>query len=295
MSSALQPSNLDTVYFANSSFVVPANIKSVTLIAQGGGGGGGSGARQPISANISGGGGGAGGNYTERTFTVAELGGAGAVINVFVGQQAAGGSAILVDNTNGNPGTAGNNTSFQRNADLQTILMAAGGPNGLAGQAVATAGGGVANVIGQWLGGNGGNGLASVPGVAGVSANIAAGGGGGGGPAPSATIARDGGAGSLGGRTIYAFGVAVPAAGTAQSGNGNPGTALPANLIAAGGGGSGGGGSSTIVGGPHGVGGTGGNGALYGGGGGGGGATENGFNSGAGGFGAAGYARVIFS
>ncbi len=41
MSLSLQVSPTDTVYFADSSFVIPSNINTITLIAQGGGGGGG--------------------------------------------------------------------------------------------------------------------------------------------------------------------------------------------------------------------------------------------------------------
>lgn len=93
----------------------------------GGGGGGGSGRKHGAGA-AGGASGGASAIMLEAFFVAVEI---PDIVQVIVGAGGEGGAAISVDNTNGNPGSAGGYSSFHN-------IKARGGPGGLAGIATDT-------------------------------------------------------------------------------------------------------------------------------------------------------------
>ena len=279
------------VYSSSVIWAKPANLKSAYVELCGGGGQAGSGRRGAASSVRCGGGGGAGGAVTRGVFTNTDL---PATLNITVGAGgSSGGASITVDNTNGNPGANGGDTTFD------SLLSAPGGGGGGGGTAISGSAGSVTFTNAtpdNFVQKNGGG--ASAAGAAGVagapSFDISAPGGGGGGGITAANVLSNGAVG--GGRSGVTYRSGFTATGGTpglngagvggQGGNGSPATATYFGL----GVGSGGGGGGARSGAPSG---NGGNGTGFGSGGGGGAASENGFNSGRGGNGGNGYCIVI--
>lgn len=268
---------VDVQVFAGAgswTWTKPANAVLVSVQLVGGGGGGGSG-RRGAAASIRGGGdGGTGGAYTRHIFRASDV---GSTENVVVGAGGAGGIAQTVDNTAGNPGTAGGNTTFGVNK-----LIAYGGPGG--GGGVNGAGQRTGRSIGTHGGVQGaatGNSVTLFDGVfTNTSTTGGASGGAGGGWIDGANAVQPAGSG-LAHWNGVAAGAAAGVSGGAGPGNGESNGFTP--------GGGGGGGASTA-----GIAGQiGGNGGTYGGGGGGGGGCTNPNTSGAGGNGANGLVVVF--
>lgn len=272
------------VFTAGGTWTKPTGATFAHVVCISGGGGGGSGRKGAAGSARCGGGGGGGGSVSFATFQASILSG---TETVTVGAGGGGGTGQTTNSTNGNPGTAGADTTFG------SWLKAVGGSAGSGG--TTTGGNGGANFVNGWceLGGNGGNGLttsasagkASGETVLSLICGRAAGGGGGGGGVNTSNAAFNGAAG--GARPAMYDGSGAGSAGT-SGGAGGVGGSVTANLPYGGGGGGGGGGSNTTTAG------AGGNGGSYGGGGGGGGgATDSVGNSGAGGTGADGICVVI--
>ena len=248
---------------------------SVQVFLVGGGGGGGSGARQASATARGGGGGGGGGGVSQMTF------GANYISNTVtgnVGTNGGGGAADTVDTTSGTIGKVGGSSWFG------DYLKANGGGAGAAG----TTSGGAAGAAGTGFtsnGGIGGAGAITTGSVGAVAAYGSGGGGGGAGAGAASVTAAAGGAGS-GSPTWYngallTGGVGGTAAGAAPTQGTNDYAAMLCS-------GSGGSGYKTVTAEPAGA-----NGAGFGAGGGGGGASDNTFNSGAGGNGYQGWVRII--
>jgi hypothetical protein len=265
---------------ATMAFIEPPGYKAYETFIQAPGGGGGSGARDAAGTNRSGGGGGGAGANQWATIVA---GTAGTSITLTVGAAGVGGTAIAVDTTAGNAGTAGGQSSFG------TVLIAAGGSAGGAGSLGGNAAGGAASTTPVGMIANagtaGGTGIpngASAAGTA-ASASWAATGGGAGGGIETTNVAHNPAAGGAAGASAaqLAGGIAGVVGGTRPGGNGN----FQVGMFR---GGSGGGGGA-----PHATnaGAIGGDGAR-GGGGGGGSAAINGQASGAGGNGGAAYFYV---
>jgi len=271
-----------------STWSKPNGLKRVLIAAVGAGGGGGSGRRGAAGTNRFGGGGGGGGAVVWTQVAAMDL---MASVTVTVGTGGTGGTGAGSDDTNGNPGTAGGDTSFG------AVVIAKGGGGGTGGTAAAgTAGtGGQAasctpssgpyalTAAGGGAGGSG-NGTAAGGGFAG--AGSVPGGGGGGGINTSNTNAISGGAG--GGVVQNGVLQTGPTSGVAPNGTDNRSVYLlfSSTLTTSKGIGTGGAGGfppSTAAG----------NGGNYGAGGGGGRASVNGTTSGAGGNGADGLCLVM--
>ena len=273
--------SLGTVlYYFNTAGIdtidVPTGATSMDVVLVGGGGGGGSGRRGAAGTLRGSGGGGAGGGVSIGTFSLSDIGNPSQLI-INVGSGGTGGAGVSVDNTNGNNGTFGGNTTISNGANI--ICVASGGPYGFAGTTTNGSGGsGGGGTYGQmFAGGNGGSGS---PGS--TTYSVGPGGGGAGGSILSSNVAQSG---ATGGAGWYSFATGGTAGGAGISGG--SATAPGYGRWSGGGGGGGGGATSGTVG-------VGGNGA-YGGGGGGGGAAVNGVNtSGSGGTGGNGYAIIAF-
>ncbi len=270
------------VFTSSGTWTKPTDAKFVEIVAIGGGGGGGSGRRGASLSARSGGGGGAGGGMTTLRLQASLL---GATETVTVGTGGAGGTGITANDTNGNPGVVGNNSSFG------SWVVALGGSFGGGGtNSTGAAGGAVSSSIGP-IAGSGGAGAAGATtagGTGGTSTTttLSRGGGGGGGISTGDVSSAGGAGGDFSVGTLFGV-IAGGTAGTAPGGTGGNGNDRAVNY-AIGGTGGGGGGAATAA-----AGGTGGNGGKYGAGGGGGGASQNGQTSGAGGNGASGIVTVI--
>jgi parallel beta-helix repeat protein len=260
-------------FTASGTWTAPAGAKSLFVTCVGAGGGGGSGRRGAAASIRCGGGGGGGGGITRVSVPASAV---SSPVTVTVGTGGAGGTAIAVNDTSGNAGATGGNTTFG------SFVRANGGGGGAGGTATSgTAGaagaGEVSGATGGGASATGGTGVAS----SGTASGTAGGGSGGG--ITSADVASAGGTGgtSITVQNVAASGGVVDGA---TPGNGNSKTAGSA-LPGCGGGGGAGSITTTAQ--------TGGTGGSYGAGGGGGGASVNGNSSGAGGAGGDGMCLVV--
>lgn len=235
---------------------------------------GGASGRRGAAASLRFGGGSAGApTYTEYAFSASELPATG---NITVGTAGVGGAAVTVDNTDGNPGTAGGNTLCDGPTGVQLVARASSGVPGGGTATAGTAGSAQAGLYAAIVGAASSTSAApTTPNSNAVATAAGAGGG-----IDAADVARAGGAAGFIGM------ISTPA----QSVGGVVGGALPTAgqlLILAGGflnhfSGGGGAASTTAA-------------AQAGGfGGGGGGASVNGFNSGAGGNGTPGAVVIVW-
>lgn len=267
---------IDSQFFtADGTWTKPAGVTATSMTyvkVQAAGGGGGSG-RRGTAGNAAGGGGAASGGYSEAWFRTADL---PATVAATVGQGGVGGAAVTTDNTNGNDGAKGGDSSFG------TYVLAIGGEKANGGDAMSGNQGNATTVNSQFIGSSGGMGT-TVNGIDSVDASYGApsGGAGGGGIGFAAT-------GGSAGRTFGYNNNDFTNGGTVAGQAGTNGTSFPSYGPGTGGGGGAGSDTPATV-----NGGDGGNGGNYGAGGGGGGAAENGFNSGKGGNGGGGYVEVI--
>lgn len=97
------------VFAASGTWLKPTGASAVRVQVLSGGNGGGSGRRGATSSTRTGGAGGAGGVYIEQWFNAGFL---PSGVAVTVGTGGAGGASIGADNTNGNPGATGGQSSF---------------------------------------------------------------------------------------------------------------------------------------------------------------------------------------
>lgn len=246
-------------------FILPVWAKWVRRWAFGAGGGSGSGRRGAAGTNRYGGNGGAGGGLSYAEGPRTELPASNLIV---LGHGGIGGAAVLVDDTDGNPGTDGGDTTG-------LFIIAKGGQGGVGGGGVVAAfsqGG-----KGTWAGGNGGAGGVGTGGANGLD-NTAGersprGGGGGGGISAANAI----GVGGRGGAFVTAPTLLSGGPGGLAGADGDPGQFLTGadslGLLTHGASGGGGGGGNR---------GNGGAGHRWGGGAGGGGASLNGASSGVG-------------
>ena len=259
--------------------------KTLALIyLVGPGGAGGSGRKGAAGTGRSGGGGGSGARPFLAIVPVSSL---DATETVTIPTVRTGGAAVTANDTDGNPGQAQVDLTFDH------YFSRSGAPGGGGTSSAGTAGAGATGFlelmgVGAGTAPNGGAGDDAAAGAAGATVSNARQppGGGGGGGVSSGDVASAGGAG---GAQSFNGTIAFPAtaAGGAAGANGTNGS-VALREMTAGSGGGGGGGSNT------GNGGNGGNGIAPGtGGGGGGGATNGVGNSGKGGDGGPGYALIV--
>ena len=272
------------------SYTVPAGAKYVTVWLWASGGGGASGARRATTSARGGGSGGAGGAFCKMDLIASSI---TSPVTIVVPAGGAGGTAVTVNDTNGNAGTPGGHAQFGN-------LIAHLGSGGTGGS---TTGGsaagqrsslwGFATVAGVNSGAGGAAGAGGSSGTITPGAHfIPSSGGGGAGQLANNTTAALGGngasKGAAGANIVSGWNVVI----SSGLGGSNPGTA-PTNgnngtTTLFGGGGGGGGGYTTAIAGQAGAAGN-----YPGGGGGGGSASDNGFNSGAGGRGGDGLVIVV--
>ncbi|MFL6689723.1 MAG: DUF2793 domain-containing protein [Alphaproteobacteria bacterium] len=265
---------LNQAFTASGTYTRPPLAKSLDVLAIAGGNGGGSGRRGAAGSGRSGGSGGPGGSIALSTIQASLI---GATETVAVGAGGAGGAAVTGDNTNGNNGSVGGDSTFGTTPFVQaknpSSAIGSGGTLALTSGATNTA------QSNYGLPGSGGGtvmGAASNPGGTGTS-----GGGGGGGSISVTDAAQSGGNGGIGSIEMK------NAAGGKHGAPSSAGTSIADSNTYLGGGGGGGGDGCT-----SGAAAAGGAGGAPGGGGGGGGASVNGNASGAGGAGGRGEVRV---
>jgi hypothetical protein len=286
----LYPISTQEFLSGSGTIALPTGARYVSFTLIAGGAGGGSGARGATSTARSGGTGGRAGALfgiaptpvTEFTWPVSYVVGAGG----------AGGAAITADNTSGDVGVAGDDTTITSNG---VIFKAVGGARGNGGPIGSGAQG--APALGAAQGILGYSSLLNMNGSvnSNTGSGLATGGflafhyptSGGTGGSISTTNSILAGAPSVNMGTVNTYQVLGGLRGEAAAetgGNGNQSISTKAGT-------GGGGGRTTAV---TFAGNAGGNGALYGGGGGGGSASVNGQNSGAGGNGADGRIQITF-
>lgn len=272
------------------SYTVPTGAKYVTVWLWASGGGGGSGARLATTSARGGGSGGAGGAFCKMDLIASSI---TSPVTIVVPAGGAGGAAVTANSTNGNAGSPGGHAQFGN-------LIAHLGSGGTAGSTLGGSAAGQRSSLWGFATVAGVNsGTGSAAGAGGNSGTITPGahfipssGGGGAGQLANNTTAASGGngasKGAAGANIVSGWNVVI----SSGLGGSNPGTA-PTNgnngtTTLFGGGGGGGGGYTTAIAGQAGA-----NGNFPGGGGGGGSASDNGFNSGAGGQGGNGLVIVV--
>lgn len=274
-------------------YTITLNAATQTVEVYGvcGGGGGGSG-RRGVSGSAGGASGGANGSGFYYKMPVSSLGGGGATINYVVGAGGAGAPPQNADNTDGNSGGQGTQTSFGNIKPLLTDNRGRPGNSTTSGSGVSNTGllyTGVAAPIGTSLSvGFGTNTIGRTPGISTTSILGTAGGGGSGADSGTAYLAGNGGYVKTldNSATILAGGAGGIESGTINGGAGATSNTSNGPMLSGTGGGGGGGQSTGLVAGDGGAGGPGC-------GGGGGGGSLNGTNSGAGGAGGDGYIYII--
>jgi hypothetical protein len=265
------PAQIDIYDVAGSyTWTKPAGARTIELIIIGGGCGGGSGRRGAAGTQRGGGGGGSGGCFVHVTLPASQF---GATVPVTVGAGGAGGASVTTDDTNGNLGLPGGDSSF---GSILADNVTGGAPGGT----TSGGNGAVAESAGTVVGRAGGAGGSGAAGNAASNSGSGPGCGGGGAGISTANAVFAGGNGCQWRLVGTASG---GAGGSSGGGNGNNG----ASTFLSGAGGGGGGSGLGVPGG------NGGNGGKPGGGGGGGAASENGQPSGAGGNGGDGAVYVI--
>lgn len=274
------------------SLNIPPNCTTISIAGFGGGGGGASGRKSAVGAAAFGGGGGGGAGWTERRYSLDELGlTAGSLLTGVVGAGGNGGAAVTANSTNGNAGTTGGVTSLRIGAAGSFIFSAASGDRAPSASTTSGAGGGASS--GDIVGTSGSASSITATPSSGSSSWKASGGGGAGGGIDATNNPRAGGQrgpGNQGSGNVSTPPAAAPST-TANGTNGPDGGESLDGKITPGNGG-GGGGASSAVGFNGGNGGAGGPGA---GGGGGGAARDGAGSSGAGGAGGSGALQIIFS
>jgi hypothetical protein len=264
-------------FAASGTWVKPPGAKMLDILLIGGGGGGGSGRRGAAGTARLGGSGGAAGTVTLVRLPASLF---SSTETVTVGAGGPGGNAQTVDDTNGNAGTAGGDTTFGSTIAAKGSAAGVGGTNSNAFGAIGGGGqcffGPLIDNFGSTSGGGGNAQSGATP-----TYSLPSGGGGGGTLSVGNASLTGGGGGQI--NTGNVTGSIAAAAGGLPGVAGTNGTSYTSSLGACIGGGGGGGGTSA----------NGGNGGNYGGGGGGGGASLNGTASGAGGNGGGGYALII--
>ena len=218
LKASLQESVIMTSFIASGTWTKPQGLKRIFGAFFGAGGGSGSGRRGAAGTNRFGGGGSGGG---EGVWLSAAADALPSTVAVTIGAGGTGGAAVTVDDTNGNPGTAGGDTSFG------AIAIAKGGAFGGGGSTAAGAlgaGGAVASGNPQYgpfclPGANGaaGNTITTAAGATGfIGTTACPGGGGGGGINSSNTV----GVAAMTGGAIYQNGVlqAGPVSGATPDG-----------------------------------------------------------------------------
>lgn len=244
-----------------------------------GGSGGGSGRRGANGTLRLGGGGAAPAGKVKGRLLASEISGDQAIL---IGAGATGGAAVTTDDTDGNPGLTGGDTTFGSLAKAS-----AGGPGG-GGTATAGAGGTAPTTTSTVPGvPTGGASSTTTTPTTTTGSPVGASGGAGGGALTAANAAQAGGSTGPGSRASNPF-VGGATGGANTGANGTDGNSITDSIKQGGGSGGGGGGAN-----PSGAGGKGGKGGAPGGGGGGGGAAPNGSASGGGGDGAQGRARLL--
>lgn len=218
LKASLQESVIMTSFIASGTWTKPQGLKRIFGAFFGAGGGSGSGRRGAAGTNRFGGGGSGGGEGVWLSLAADAL---PSTVSVAIGAGGTGGAAVTVDDTNGNPGIAGGDTSFG------AIAIAKGGAFGGGGSTAAGAlgaGGAVASGNPQYgpfclPGANGaaGNTIATAAGATGfIGTTACPGGGGGGGINSSNTV----GVAAMTGGAIYQNGVlqAGPVSGATPDG-----------------------------------------------------------------------------
>lgn len=246
---------LVTDFPSNGSWDKPDNAILVTVELWGPGGGGGSGRKGSIGGGSSAGGGtgGGGGSFVTKTFLASEL---SDTVNVAIGAGGIGGASQTTNDTNGNAGSNGGNTTFG------SYLTAYGGKGGSGGSTGSATGGAPSSPIGTTINTSSAV-LDSFCGAAGGNSNVNS-------AAAGASSLLGGPGGGSGGYL--------------SSGTPNNGASGGVSINSTGGNGSNASATTDSA--------AGGNGSDKGGGGGGSGATDTGHNTGVGGTGGNGYARI---
>lgn len=264
------------IFSADGTWTKPADVLIVDLHVVGGGGGGGSGRRGSTTTTRGGGGGGGGAGVSWGTLDVSNL---ASTVAVTVGAGGTGGAAVTADDTDGNAGAAGGNSSFGSYVSAQ-----GGGAGGGGTTAGGTSGANASN--GFASGGAGGPGSASSAGAAPTTNAMFTFGGGGGGGLNATNTRTNAVAGASVNQLL--IGNISPPFGSADGASGSNGYAAMEPVENFWSQGGGGGASSTLT-----NAGAGGNGGI-GSGGAGGGASSNGVgNSGAGGNGGKGIVIAV--
>lgn len=223
-------------FTSSGTYTKPSGTSFVLVEVWGAGGGGGSGRRGAASTHRSGGGGGGGGAYNYKVFKASEV---GSTVTVTIGAGGTGGAAVTTNDTDGNAGADGGNTTFG------SLLTGYGGNGGNAGSSGTGLGGGGGGTISRGTTTSGG--APALTGSSGVTGNAFGGGsaatgsgvggasgfgGGGGGGAPSNAVtinaggssAYGGGGGGNGGSIVSTNGGIGVTATAATGVYGNAGT-----------------------------------------------------------------------